>query len=110
MDPKDPKQRLFIKVFGYEGEGSFVLEHSLPTQDVDRAKMDLNIKKMPYNLKFKNAAKTAKFRTLIYAHKEGDELPKITGGNGRYTITIGDQVDELRLGNSPGDRSELSRK
>lgn len=110
VDPKDPSKRLFIKVFGYEGEGSFVIEHSQPTQDVDRAKMNLTTEQMPYNLKFKNTAKAAKFRTLIYAHKEGDELPKITVGNGRYTISIGDQVDELRLGNSPGDRISIVRK
>ncbi len=55
-------------------------------------------------------AKAARCRTLIYAHKEGDELPKITVGNGRYTISIGDQVDELRLGNSPGDRISIVRK
>jgi len=110
VDPKDPSQRLFVHMFGNEGVGSFVIEHSQPTQDVDRPKANLSTEQMPYNLKFKNAAKTAKFRTLIYAHKEGDELPKITGGNGRYTITIGDQVDELRLGNSPGDKITLTRK
>lgn len=87
-----------------------MIEHSQPTQDVDRAKMNLTTEQMPYNLKFKNTAKAAKFRTLIYAHKEGDELPKITVGNGRYTISIGDQVDELRLGNSPGDRISIVRK
>ena len=101
---------LFVHVFGYEGQGSFEIEHSQPTQDVDRQKANLSTEKMPYNLKFKNSTKAAKFRTLIYAYKEGDAVPKVTGGNGRYTISIGDQVDELRLGNSPGDKNTLTRK
>ena len=110
VDPKDPTRRLLVHMFGYEGQGSFVIEHSQPTQDIDRKKMNLTTEQMPYNLKFKNRSKTAKFRTLIYAFKEGGALPKITGGNGRYTISIGNQVDELRLGNSPRARSILTRK
>ncbi|MBC8504046.1 MAG: LamG domain-containing protein, partial [Chloroflexi bacterium] len=94
-DPKDSTKHLLVKMFGYEGKGEFVIEHVLPTQDVDRAKMNLTTEQMPHNLKFKCKTSTAKFRTMIYAFRDGDPMPQVTGKDGVHTITIGDQVDEL---------------
>ena len=96
-DPNDPEKHLMVKMFGYEGKGEFVIEHVLPTQDVDRAKMNLTTEQMPHNLKFRCKTSTAKFRTLIYAFKDGDPIPKVTGKNSNYTITIGEQVDEFSV-------------
>lgn len=96
-DPKNPTQHLYVKMIGYQGKGEFVIEHILPTQDVDREKMKLTTKQMPHNLKFKCKTSTAQFRTLIYAFKDGDPIPKVTGKNSNYTITIGEQVDEFSV-------------
>jgi hypothetical protein len=106
-DPDDPTKHLMVKMFDYQGDGSFVIEHAVPTQDSDRAKMNLTTEQMPFNLKFKNQTAGAQFRTLIYPYVDGDPLPKISGANGRYTMTIGDQVDELMIESGPGDEPKL---
>ena len=107
-DPKDPTKHLFVKMFGYEGEGAFAIEHILPTQDVDRAKMNLATEQMPHNLKFKNKTDTAKFRVLLYAFRNGDPLPKVSGTDDNYTISIGEQKDLLKIDKPSGKGSRLS--
>lgn len=111
-DPNDPTKHLLIKMFGYQGVGEFVIEPVQPTQDVDRPKMDLTREQMPHNLKFKNQTDTCSFRALIYAFRDGDPLPEITGNDGTFSITIGEQTDELNL-TPPGSQSPtlaLTRK
>lgn len=94
-DPKDPSKHLMVKMFGYKGKGKFVLEHILPTQDVDRAKMNLTTEQMPHNLKFKNKTDMASFRVIIYPFKDGDLLPEIAETANSFTITIGNQKDSF---------------
>ena len=38
------------------------------------------------------------FRVLLYPFRKGAPMPKITGGKGEFTISIGEQVDQLSLG------------
>ena len=104
-DPENPTQHLYVKMIGYQGDGEFVIEHIVPT---GRSGQEPDTTKMPYSLKFKNKTATAKFRVLIYAFKDGDPLPEIVGKNDKYTITIGDQVDKLTIGEKPGRISKVN--
>ena len=72
--------------------------------------MTLTPEQMPHNLKFKNNTKTAKFRVLIYAFRKGDPMPEISGDNGNYTVTIGQQVDQLNIIERSGKNSEVKLK
>jgi hypothetical protein len=111
-DPKDSSKHLYLKMFGYEGKGSFSIEHIVPTQDVDRTKMNLTTEQMPHNLKFKNQTKTAKFRTLIYAFRDGAPLPEVHGQGNAFTISIGEQIDSLTLADPKKNKHivQLKRK
>jgi len=103
-DPANPTQHLYVKMIGYQGDGEFVIEHVVPT---GRSGEESDTTKMPYNLKFKNKTDTAKFRVLLYAFRDGDPLPEVTGKNGKFTITIGDQKDSLKIDEQAGKASKI---
>lgn len=104
-DPQNPTQHMFVKMIGYQGEGEFVIEHVVPT---GRSGKEPDTTKMPYSLKFKNKTDTAKFRVLLYAFRNGDPLPEVSGTDENYTISIGDQKDLLKIDKPLGKGSRLS--
>jgi hypothetical protein len=93
-DPEDRTKHLLVKIFGDSSPGAFVVEPVVPIAESRHRKKGMRLWE---NLKYKSKTDGAKFRVLLYAYRDGDPLPKITGENGEFTITIGAQSDRLRL-------------
>jgi len=93
-DPADKTKHLLVKIFGDSSPGKFVVEPVVPIAESRHRKKGMRLWE---NLKYKSKTDGAKFRVLLYAYRDGDPMPKITGKSGDFTITIGKQTDSLRI-------------
>jgi hypothetical protein len=93
-DPEDNTKHLLVKVFGDSTRGRFVVEPVVPIAESRHRKEGMRLSE---NLKYKSKTDGAKFRVLLYAYRDGDPLPRVTGENGNFTITIGEQIDGVRI-------------
>ncbi|MHC4504814.1 MAG: hypothetical protein ACYTFI_16025, partial [Planctomycetota bacterium] len=101
-DPEDNTKHLRVQVFGDSSQGAFAVEPIVPIADSRHRKKG---HPLPQNLKYKSRTAGAKFRVLLYACKDGDPLPQISGRDGNYTIAIGRQEDRLRIAGNAGQIS-----
>jgi len=104
-DPQDKTRHLLVKVFGNTSPGRFVVEPVVPIADSRHRKKGMRLWE---NLKYKSMTDGARFRVLLYAYRDGDPLPKITGKAGRFTVVIGNQVDRLSITETPGRISKVT--
>ena len=103
-DPEDKTKHLLVKVFGNSTPGKFVVEPVVPIAESRHRKEGMRLWE---NLKYKSKTDGAKFRVLLYAYRDGDPLPKITGPNGNFTITIGEQKHSLQITERPSEISKV---
>ena len=103
-DPGDETKHLLVKVFAGNTPGRFVVEPVVPIAQSRHRKEGMRLWE---NLKYKSKTDGAKFRVLLYAHRDGDPLPRVTGENGEFTITIGEQKHSLQITERPGEISEV---
>jgi hypothetical protein len=50
-----------------------------------------------YKLNFRCQGKDPAFRMLLYDYMDGDPLPKVRAENGEFIITVGEQIDRVRI-------------
>jgi len=93
-DPEDKTRHLLAKTFGNSTPGEFVVTPVVPIAESRHRKEGMRLWE---NLKYKTKTDGARFRVLLYAFRDGDPMPEIAGKGGSFTITIGEQVDELKL-------------
>ncbi len=93
-DPEDETKHLLVKIFGDSSPGEFVVEPVVPIAESRHRKEGMRLWE---NLKYKSKINGARFRVLLYAYQDGAPLPKITGKDGNFTISIGEQIDRLKL-------------
>jgi hypothetical protein len=103
-DPEDKSRHLLVKVFGNSTPGKFVVEPVVPIAESRHRKKGTRLWE---NLKYKSRTAGARFRVLLYAYRDGDPLPRITGNNGKFTITIGKQKDVVSIAETEGEISKL---
>lgn len=87
VDPEQSDRRCMVQMFSHDGEGYFAITPVYSRKE----QKDLHYK----NLTFTTKGAHQRFRTLIYPHREGAPMPVVKGSGNSFTITIGDQVDEL---------------
>jgi len=88
-DPKDNSKRLLVLPIGYRGDARF---------DVTELYGEWRDKKgTVYKLNFRCQSKDPAFRMLLYPYMDGDPLPKVSAENDEFTITVGDQIDRVRI-------------
>lgn len=97
-DPEDKTKHLLVKVFAGSTPGRFVVEPVVPIAESRHRKEGMRLWE---NLKYKSKTDEAKFRVLLYAYRDGEPLPKVTGENGHFTIAIGEQRDFLNVAEIP---------
>mgnify|MGYP001546621259 CR=1 FL=1 len=103
-DPEDQTKHLLVKVFGNSTLGRFVVE---PVMPIAKSRYRKEGMRLWENLKYKSKTNEAKFRVLLYAYRDGEPLPNVTGGNGHFTIAIGEQRDSLDVAEIPGRISKV---
>lgn len=103
-DPVDKTNHLLILPFSYNGEAGFDIKDMYSTWRDKKGSV--------YHLNFRCQSVEPKFRVLLYPYKDGDPLPEIAGKDDVFTITIGDQVDELTVSRAAkgGPQVEIRRK
>lgn len=84
-DPKDKGKSLVIVMQGSKGSWSIT-----PVQSSKKGAL-----KDMLNLTYSATSNHAQFKALIFPKTKDTPMPKFNGANGLYTITIGEQVDEL---------------
>jgi len=104
-DPGDETKHLLVKVFAGSTPGKFVVEPVVPIAKSRHRKEGMRLWE---NLKYKTKTDGAKFRVLLYAFRDGEPLPEITGTNGEFSITIGEQKHSLQITDQPGEISKVS--
>ena len=98
-DPTQPDRRLLVQMLAHEGEGAFALEPVYSRHD--KKNTDL------INLCFKSRSAGQRFRALIYPHRKGAPMPVVESKGGSFTITIGEQVDELTVSRDAKGRQQV---
>ncbi|MDD7984659.1 hypothetical protein PQO01_06815 [Lentisphaera marina] len=86
-NPKDTSNELMIQILGSNGSWGITPVHSSKKGDLT----DM------LNLTYTAVSDRAEFKALIYPRKKGDPTPYFHGSDGNFTITIGDQHDELNI-------------
>lgn len=99
-DPTDPTKHLMIKIFSYQGTGAF----SAAMHKAKKGKAHLP------RLSFSCTSNNPQFRAILYPYRDGDPMPKITGKDGNYTISIGKQMDNLKIAETKGNISKVKIK
>lgn len=98
-DPDDPTKHLLVLPVAYEGEASF---------DIKDMYSEWRDKKgHVYKLNFRCRSAEPRFRMLLYPYADGAPLPVVESKDGRFAITIGEQVDELTVGRDTQGRQQM---